>query len=305
MRDDTSITARLHQPGSPAHVALLRIALGLHLLGVFMSPGLDLLILIQPELHPQSHVIGGEALFNLIPPALIATLRDLGALTAALFVFGLGGRLTVLTLLACFFTTQLYWFGATLFHDDWIYFTFPLLAFLTLTAPTAYSLDAWIHHRLRRRRRQEGDPTRDQREARFLVEIWVFWIGFIYVAAGIAKLFPLAKGIEWLTGRAAQEFAIQFARQSPALALLDQPLIPYDAQWMFCLGAIATVAVELGAAALWFTRRAYLPLAIALFAMHTTIWLTGIPAFIGMFGILALALLPTRGFARADAWRHR
>lgn len=299
MRNDTSIAARLHEPGSPAHVALLRIALGLHLLGVFASPGLDLLIAIQPELHPQSHVIGGEALFTLIPPALIATLRDLGLLTAALFVLGLGGRLTVLTLLACFFTTQLYWFGATLFHDDWIYFTFPLLAFLTLTAPTAYSLDAWIH------RRRAIDPTHQQREARFLVETWIFWIGFIYVAAGIAKLFPLAKGLEWLTGRAAQEFAIQFARQSPALALLDQPLFPYDAQWMFCLGAIATVAIELGAAALWFTRRAYLPLAIAIFAMHTAIWLTGIPAFIGMFGILALALLPTRGFARADARRLR
>lgn len=292
----TALPHRLREPGSPAHAALLRIALGLHLIAVLQSPALDLLIDIRPELHPQARVIGGASLFAALSPALVAALRDLGLIAAALFVLGLGGRLTVLVLLGCFTATQYFWFGATLFHDDWIYFTFPLLAFLCLTRPTAFSLDA----RLRRRPR---DPDSEQREARLLVEAWVFWIGFVYLAAGIAKVFPLAKGIDWLSGISAQHFALEFVRQSPAIALFGEPVFPLDARWIFGLGAITTVVVELGAAALWFTRRAYLPVALAVFAMHAGIWLTGIPAFIGMFTVLALALLPAHAFTRPDRWR--
>lgn len=296
MSAPSHIAARLQTPGSPTHAALLRVALGFHLLGVFGSPGLDLLITIGPELHPQAGVVGGAALFERLSPALVAHLRDLGTLTAALLIVGLGGRITASLLLVSLLVTQYFWFGGSLFHDDWIYFVFPTLTFCCLTAPTAFSLDGL----LRRRRR---DLAAQARQARFVVEAWVFWIGFVYVAAGIAKLFPLAKGIEWLSGRAAQAFAVEFVRESPAVALFGAPLFPYDALWVFCLGAIGTVAVELGAAALWWTRRAYLPLAVAIFALHAGIWMVGIPAFIGMFGILALALLPAGGFARADTWR--
>ncbi|MEZ4437188.1 MAG: HTTM domain-containing protein [bacterium] len=296
MNPSTALPARLREPGSPAHAALLRVALGLHLLAVLQSPAIDLLVDIRPELHPQARVIGGATAFAALSPALVATLRDVGLVAAALFVLGLGGRLTTLVLLGSFTVTQYFWFGATLFHDDWIYFTFPLLAFLCLTHPTAFSLDA-------RLRRRPSDPDTERREARLLIEAWVFWIGFVYLAAGIAKLFPLTKGIDWLSGIAAQHFALEFVRQSPAIALFGEPVIPLDARWIFALGAIATVIVELGAAALWFTRRAYLPVATAIFAMHLGIWLTGIPAFIGMFSVLALSLLPRHAFTRADAWR--
>lgn len=293
----THLAARLATPGSPAQAALLRVALGLHLLGVFGSPGYDLLLAIEPGLHPQAGLLGGPALFELVAP-IAGPLRTLGMVSAALLIVGLGGRLTAAALLACFLGTQAYWFGATLFHEDWIYFAFPILTFACVRGPTALSLDALIRARLRRPR----DRDRERREARFVVEGWVFWIGFVYAAAGVAKLFPLSKGALWLTGRASQHFALEFIRESPALVLLDAPLFDYDALWLFALGSVATVVVELGAAALWFTRRAYLPVAVAIFGLHLGIWLIGIPAFIGMFAVLALALLPARGFARADAW---
>jgi hypothetical protein len=207
---------------------------------------------------------------------------------------GLGGRFTTGIVVATFLVTQYYWFGATLFHDDWIYFTFPLLSFLSLREPTAFSVDGLL-------RRKSLDSERQSREARFVVEAWVFWIGFVYLAAGIAKLFPLAKGLGWLSGTAAQSFAMEFVRQSPAVALFGEPLFPYDQRWLFAIGSIATVVVEVGAAGVWFTRRVYAPLAVGVFGMHLGIWLVGIPGFIAMFSVLALSLLPSRGFSRIDA----
>jgi hypothetical protein len=292
----TSLPTRLKEPGSPSHVALLRVVLGLHLLRVLLSPSLDLLMAIGPELHPQAHVLGGAALYGSLDGDAVAIARTVGVAAAGCVIAGLGGRLGVLALLGSFLVTQFYWFGATLFHDDWIFFVFPLLSLLTLTAPTAYSIDGWL---LRRRVSLDTQSA----EARLVVEAWVFWIGFVYAAAGIAKLFPLVKGIEWLTGRGPQLFAVEFVRQSPAVALFGEPLFPYDQQWIFALGAVATVVLELGAAGLWFTRRLYLPLALGIFGMHLGFLLVGIPGFVGMFAVLAAALLPARGFARADA-RH-
>lgn len=294
----TSLPARLREPGSPTHAALLRIALGLHALLVLSSPSLDLLLEIGPSLHPQSHVVGGAAVFSLLTPERVSIVRELGRLAAIAVVLGAGGRWAVGLLASAFLVTQAFWFGATLFHDDWIYFVFPILALLALTQPTALSIDGLL-------RRRVIDAARQARESRFLVEAWVFWIGLVYAAAGIAKLFPLAKGIGWLSGRAAQEFAIEFVRQSPALALLHEPLFPYDQQWIFAVGSVLTVAVELGAVSLWLSRWTYAPLAIAIFGLHVGIWLIGIPAFVGMFAVLALALLPTRAFGRFDAAHAR
>lgn len=288
-----NLAVRMTQPGSPSHAGLLRIVLGAHLLAVMTSPALSLLLDIEPGLHPQSHVVGGVEIFSLLSTRVVEVMRASGVVFACLVILGFGGRWSIAGLLVSFLITQLYWFGATLFHDDWIYFIFPLLALLTLTESTAYSVDGWL-------RRRDVDSSKQTREARFLVEAWVFWIGFVYLAAGLAKVFPLAKGMAWLSGRAAQEFAIEFVLQSPALALFGQTLFPYEQRWIFMVGSVLTVLVELGAVMLWFSRSAYAPLALAIFSLHLGIWLIGIPAFIGMFSVLALALLPRRGFARLD-----
>ena len=289
---------RLRERGSPAHAALLRVVLAVHVLFVLQSPALGLLIEVEPELHPQAAVVGGAAFYALLSPDRVALLQLVGTLAAACVAVGLAGRVALGILLISFLATQMYWFGGTLFHDDWIYFVFPMLAFLTATESTAYSVDGWL-------RRAKVEAETQRREARLIVESWVFWIGFVYLAAGIAKLFPLSKGVVWLSGIAAQEFAIEFVRQSPAVALFGEPVFPYEQRWIFMLGSIATVAIEIGAVAVWFTRRAYLPIAVGIFAMHIGIWLVGIPGFVGMFSVLVLALLPAGVFAKADAWWTR
>lgn len=129
----SSVLERLSEPGSPAHAALLRV-FALHLLLVLQSPSLPLLIAIEPRLHPQAHVLGGETLFALLSPSIVAAARVVGSVAALCVLLGVLGRIATAVLLGAFLVTQCYWFGATVFHDDWIFFTFPLLAFSVLAA---------------------------------------------------------------------------------------------------------------------------------------------------------------------------
>lgn len=276
---------RMKRPGSARGLALVRVAIGAHLLTVFLSPAFPLMARIGTHPHPMTATWLPSGLEDAVA-ANIEWLVLLGAGLCVLTILGLATRVVLPWLFVVFVLTQNYWFRSTLFHDDWLYFTFPLLVLSLSRCNDAWSLDRLIVERTR------GAPRVDRRQHRWPVELCVLWFAFTYVAAGVAKLFPLAKGVVWLSGISAQEFAHQFVRDSLAFWALGEPLFDLETRWPFTLAAIGTVVVELGAGALLFTHRYRLVIFGALFAMHLSIFCFGIPAFPQMALALGVALIP-------------
>jgi hypothetical protein len=267
-----------------------------HLLTVFASPAIPLLIQIGATPHPQAHAPLQQLLPALADPGLISVARYVGMISCTTMLFGLATRLSTIVTLAAFFLTQQYWFGTTVFHDDWLYFTFYLLVLCFAPIGDAFSFDAW-------RNRQ---PYRPLGAYRWPVEAIILWFAFNYFAAGIAKIFPLAKGAAWLSGASAREFAQEFVRDSPLFWVLGHSAFPLDADWPFFLASVLTAIVELGAICLLFTRRAYLPVLAALIGMHFGIWLMGIPGFVQIALVSAVAFASPSWFESLDLrWRER
>ena len=179
---------------------------------------------------------------------------------------------------------------ASAFHDDWLYFTFPLLVFCFARASDAWSVDAWVA--ARRGKLLHDDP----KAYRWPIEAGVFWFGFNYFVAGLSKLFPLDKGFVWLSGVSTQEFSIQFMQQSPMLVIFEGTPFDYTILWPFTLLSVVTVILETGCVLVWFTDRYRLLVIAAILSMHFGIYLMGIPGFVQLGIVLGIALLPSAWF---------
>lgn len=96
-----------------------------------------------------------------------------------------------------------------------------------------------------------------------------------------------------------QWFAIEFVWDSPLFWLLGHAPFDYRVLWPFPLASIATVALELGAGALPFLgpRRGWLYLLVL--GMHASIWALGIPGFVQIALVFAVATLPPTLFRDA------
>lgn len=279
----------LAAPGSALQLALVRLLFAAHLLTVFTSPALPLLARIGGKPHPMAATSVPEALETLLSWQDVLLIAQVGAGAAVAMALGLFTRLAVGVVLIAFLITQNYWFRATVFHDDWLYFVFPLLALLFARCSDRLSIDALIA----RKPPLEGEA---RSAYRWPIEVIVGWFAFLYVAAGIAKLFPLRKGVLWLSGRSVQSFAVEFLHDSPLYWLLDGTPFDYRLLWPFTLASVATVVLELGAGALPFLDKGRPLLFLGLLGMHASIWSLGIPDFVQIALAFSVAMLPARLF---------
>jgi hypothetical protein len=286
------VVPSLTAPGSALQLAVFRILVAAHLITVFTSPALPLLATIGGHPHPLANTMFPEALEALVTWPLVLVLAQVGTVAALCMALGLLTRVAVWVVLGCFVLTQNYWFRSTVFHDDWLYFIFPLLVLGLSRCGDRLALDAL----LRKRPPLEGDARATYR---WPVEAIVFWFAFLYCAAGVAKLFPLRKGLLWLSGRSVQWFAIEFVLDSPIHWLLGYTPFDYRVLWPFTLASIATVILELGACSLPFLGRRRLLLYFALLGMHASIWCLGIPGFVQIASVFAVAMLPADLFRDA------
>ena len=281
---------RLSWPGSPTHLAVLRMVYAAHLFEVISSPVLPMLRRFQASPH---------ALAGTWFPEILETLgRDylsvwvgIGLLGCCALLAGCLTRLAAVLTLTSFLFTQNYWFRSTVFHDDWLFLTCPLLILCFARSADVWSVDAWI-----KKRRGTSSVAEDRRCYRWPIELAVFWFGFVYVAAGIAKLFPIHKGLLWITGVSTQEFCIQFMFESPLVAILGGTPFDYTVLWPFAIATVITVCVELGVGWVWFSERGRLLVVIAVVGMHLGIYFMGIPGFVQIALVCSVALIPSRLF---------
>jgi len=289
-----SILQRLQQPGSARHLALVRVAYGLHLLRLFSSPVYGVMDTIGTHPHPMAGTWLPEALEALIARHASA-LALVGALASLALLFGAATRIASVVCFVCFLATQHYWFRSTVFHDEWVFMTFPLLVMCFAPMGDFGSVDAW--------RKRATPPANarapvDRRIYRWPAEAFTFWYAFVYVAAGLAKLLPLSKGAVWLSGVSTQEFAIEFALDSPLHWWLGHTPFDYGLVWPFTIASVLTVVVELLPALILFTERFRALVVVVLLGMHATILLMGIPGFPFISLVCATGVLLPEWFER-------
>ncbi|MGD8862133.1 MAG: hypothetical protein PVI30_19130 [Myxococcales bacterium] len=277
------LAERLQRPDSARHLALVRIAVGVHVLTVFMSPAPQLILELPGHRMPWAETLFPRAVEELVLQHLDALLI-LGVASMALATIGLLTRIAMPIAALCFLLTQNFWFRMSLFHDDWLYFNAYLLVLSCSPCADAWSVDAWL-------RRRAGEPARgNPRQYRLAIELMILWFAGVYVAAGLAKIFPLVKLPLWLGGARAQSFAQQFLYDSPIYWLTGGPAFDYfHVRWPFALAAVFTLFAELGAALLVLTDRHRPLMLAAIVGMHTGIFLLGIPGFVqGAIASIAL-----------------
>lgn len=298
-RPDTAAThllARLHWPGSAAHLALVRIAIAGFIITSLASPAVPYLLEIPAGMFPETRTIVPLPL-ELFFMRYMWTALNLGMLSAVLVALGLFTRIALPVLLATYFVSQNYYYRAITAHDDWLYFIFPLLVLCFARCSDALSLDALIA----RRRGRPAVQARDPRAYRWPIELMTVWIALVYGAAGIAKLFPLRKGIVWLDGTSAQNMAMYYLRDSPLFFALGTTPFDYGVRWPFTVLSAGAAAIELSAFALLFWRKAA-PFAVAaLLSMHLGIYAFGISGFSTLLLVSSVALLDPLAVERAIA----
>lgn len=285
-RGPSHLLARLEWPGSAEHLALIRIAIAGFIVTSFASPAVPYLLEIPAGIFPTTRTI--------LPPSLelfftryMWMVLNTGMLAATLVALGLFTRVALPLLLASYLISQSYYYRAITAHDDWLYFIFPLLVLCFARSHDAFSLDALIAAR----RGKPIAPAVDGREYRWPVELMTLWIAIVYGAAGVAKLFPLRKGLVWLDGTSAQHMAMYYLRDSPLFFVLGTTPFDYGVRWPFTILSIGAAAIELSALALLFSRRAALLVVPALLSMHLGIYAFGISGFSTLLLVSSVALL--------------
>ncbi len=278
----------LSKPGSARHLAAVRILMGTYLVTqVFLSPSTEVLGVLRGRHHQLAQTWFPPALESFLWSHYEALVAG-GVIAGTLLTIGLLTRLSTVVTLIFFLATQDLWFRVSLFHNDWLYYPVPLLLLCFAPAGDAWSVDALL-----RRRPLDRAPH----HYRWPLELCIAWLGFVYIAAGLAKVLPLDKGVAWMTGTTTHAFSMIFMRDSPIFHLLGGPPFDYyDNIWVWQLANVATVVIEVGAAAfvLWPTWRVRFGLMTTLMAFHVTIWFLAIPGFVSLAGVFWIGLFVVR-----------
>lgn len=286
------ILARFRWPGSARHLAAVRIVIASYLAYTFLSPVTSVLLAVPAGIHPTTHTVFPSWAEHLFVRHM-HRIADAGLVLAMSVALGLFVRATLPLLLLVYLITQNYYFRALTAHDDWLYFTFCLLVMCFARTTDAWALDNVL---FKRRRRDV-----DRLAYRWPVELMTLWFSVAYMAAGLAKLFPLRKGIIWLNGASAQRMALFHLRDSPFYWVLDGAPFDYSVRWPFMLMSWGGVAVELSAVLLLFSRRLTPWVIMGVLGLHISIYWFGISGFTSIVLAYTIVFLDPQAFERPRA----
>ena len=279
------VLERLHWPGSPRQLAVLRMALAAHLLTVFSSGVIPLLLEIPATIYPGTRSAFPVA-FEIFAAHFMRPLLLIGLIASFAMLLGLFTRVAVVVVLVAYVVTQNHYYRMLTAHDDWVYFIFYLLVLAFARCSDVWSIDAWLKKR----------PLAPAQAYRWPVELCGAWLAIVYVAAGLAKVFPLRKGIVWANGLSLQGMVTNEIHESPIFWLLGRTLFDYSVRAPFVvLGALGAL-VELSAVAVLFSSRAAPWVGLAIIGLHSGIGLFGITGFLTIFMYAAIAWVSPRVF---------
>lgn len=283
------LLSRLSEPASPRKLAAFRIALGLYVAFLYTSESWWLLLAIggKPNRLTNTALPAAAEAFldaHLAAPAVVVT-----GVAALIFALGAFTRVAGWVTFVAFLVSHHFYYRHTHYHDEWPYLWLFLLVMAMAPCGDVWSVDAW------RRRRRASRPRAEAAVAyRWPIEAMIGWFSLVYTAAGIAKLMPLRKGIEWIDGPTVHRLVGMRYFDSPVHWLFGRPAFDYGLTWPFTAMAIATVVVECGAIAMIFSRRSYVLVYPAIVGMHLVIYLVGVPGFLATSLLAGLLFVPCR-----------
>ncbi len=283
---------RFHWPGSPYQLAVLRIAIGLQVFYAVNSKIFDLLLAVgsRQGTHTLFPAVWDDLIASHCVPGLLLTCKVL----SVFLVLGLFTRFVVPLLTVAFvFVFGFYYLGANA-PIHWLYLWFPLLILCFAGSEHVWSLDATISRTKYKALRKRGDV-----QYRWPIELCVGWFVYIYFAAGLAKVFPVLKGVAWLNGQTSKEIIYYRYLDSPFHYLFGQPFFNYaEATTLFGALTIGALLLELFTVVLLFTNRFHILVFALILSMHFFLYMTGVAGFMQTAFILGLVLLQPELFDR-------
>ena len=214
-----------------------------------------------------------------------------GLVATVLMTIGLGYRVSTVVSGICFILLYAVYYRTTKSHTEWPYWFFAYVVFAFAPAADVWSVDAWLA------RRRGSTVSRPSQQYRWPIEVVVLWIGITYTAAGIAKLFPLRAGIDWLAGDMIRWLGMHLYHDSPIQWFLGSPPFDYGLMWPWSIMAIMAITTELTAISFLLSRRLYVPVMAGILFLHGGIYaMTGVIAFVLDALICCAFLVPPEWF---------
>lgn len=285
MRIDFSkenIFARMRLPGSPLQLAVFRIALGLQVAYSASSRLLDLLQVVDGTSKPTVFPSWADVFIaSIAVPYLQWATIILGLLLAVgLFTRWVAPLLFVFSLLLFSF-----WYSRFDAPVPWLYLWFPLLVLSFSRSADRLSLDSVLGM---------GSSSEGQsvNTYRWPVELVRGWFAYIYVAAGVAKILPIVKGLHWLDGGTSHRIIYDRYLDSFLYYIGLPPFFDYsEGALLFSVLSIGSILVELSCLLIFFTDRFNHLVLFLIFSMHFFLYAVGVPGFMQLALVLAVCVM--------------
>lgn len=261
----------------PEYLAALRMFLSLWVL--FESLGMQFQIFSQ--------VGGTDNTVTVFPMSMVEWVTGniglplAGLQIASVLVFlGLITRFSTWALSALYLLVYSFHYSFFDAPVPWLYGWFPLLVLALSHSGERWSIDAVLTGTKSRRlySHRYGWPLDAMR----------LWFVYIYVSAGISKLFPLSDVLSWIANSPTQEILVFRYPHSMSYYLFGRPLFDYStSSELISIGALIVLILELSVLVMIFTDKFDYLLLFAIFLMHGLLWLVGVPNF----GLASLMLM--------------
>jgi hypothetical protein len=283
-----NIFNRMQLPGSALQLALFRIALGLQILYSSSSKLLDLLPLVEGT--KETKTIFPEYLNNIIDHIAVPYLQFTVQILSFFLIIGLFTRIILPFLFIAFLLLFSFWYNHFNAPIPWLYIWFPLLIMCFSRSADVLSLDKYFNI---------ISPNKEEVNTiyRWPVEVISGWFAYIYFAAGLAKVFPVLKGLGWLNGGTSQRIIYDRFLDSALYYIFEKPLFNYASNnYVFGLLSCGSLLVELSCILILFTNRFNYLIIFLVISMHFFLYLTGVPGFMQLALLLSICLIKSKVF---------
>ena len=280
---------RIRQPGSPYQLAAFRIAVGAQIFYAAHSKIFDLLLVVGAR--QEVDTIFPQAMDDYITAYLVPSLILICKVLSGFLIVGLLTRI-ILPLLTLAFTLlfSYYYLGVNA-PIHWLYLWFPLIVLCFADSARVLSIDSLL---------LKGRDIHDPQQYRWPVEMCRLWFVYIYFSAGLAKIFPIIKGITWIYGTTSKEIVYYRFLESPFFYIFGKPFFDYASTvWIFTLLSVLALLIELSTIVILFTSKYNLVVLVLVLCMHMFLYLTGVAGFMQTAIVLGITLLPVGWFT----WR--
>lgn len=287
---EENILSRMELPGSVHQLALFRILLGIQIFYSSSSMLFQLILEVNDTANTKNIFPG--FLNHWIESIAIPYLQPITQVLSIFLAFGLCTRYVLPLLFTSFMLLFSFYYSRHNAPHPWIYIWFPLLILNFTRSNDAWSLDRVFGF-------IKPIHSAQSNIYRWPMEAIAGWLAYIYVAAGLAKILPIYKGLHWLEGGTSQELMYHRFLNSIYFYVFKKPLFDYTQyHWLFSGLSLASLLIELSCILIFFTYRFHRYIFILLFGMHFFLYLTGVLGFMQLALLLSVSLISPAFFSR-------